>query len=226
MQRLVPELTSAVQDNLVEISNLLLKHGVITTGNHNEFTDPRLASSHVRASSLIRTVLNRIEIDASYFEKFVKVLEENEPYYEAVLDKLRVDLAENKQLVSSPGPFYDFEQSDHESSTLLKLRTPYVQYEDEPRRTPQQGYSAAYTKWGVTSILACLWTILLSGIIYQFIISKCKGIFYLAIVSGLIVAMIASCVLCQQSLIKVGICFVISCIFITIIGSFSLLHIC
>ena len=72
VQRLIPELTSAVQNDLVEISNQLLKHGVITTGNHNEFTDPRLASSHVRASSLIRTVLNRIEIDTSYLKHLSK----------------------------------------------------------------------------------------------------------------------------------------------------------
>ena len=129
VQRLVPELTSAVQNDLVEISNQLLKHGVITTGNHNEFTDPRLASSHVRASSLIRTVLNRIEIDTSYFEKFVQVLEENELYYKPVLDKLRVDLVvTDEQPTATQDPFSDSEPSDNESSALLRPR-PQTQYE-------------------------------------------------------------------------------------------------
>ena len=92
VQRLVPELTSAVQDDLVEISNQLLKHGMITEESHQEFTSERLAAPHAKASNMIRTVLSRIKVDSRYFETFVKVLEEKELYYEAVLDKLRVDL--------------------------------------------------------------------------------------------------------------------------------------
>ena len=140
VQQLAPELRVAVQHDLCGVSELLLKHGMITEESHEEFTDSRVAVSHVRASSLIRTVLSRIKIDSSKFETFVKVLEEKESYYEAVLDKLRVDLDVTEQPTSTATkyPFSDSVPSDNESSALLRPR-PQTQLhtEAQPRSVPR-----------------------------------------------------------------------------------------
>ena len=66
IQRLMPELTIAVQDSLCDLSNRLLSRGLITTENHEVFTNDRGAATHVRASNLIRTVLNKIKLDARH----------------------------------------------------------------------------------------------------------------------------------------------------------------
>ena len=238
MQQLVPELTSAVQDDLVEISNQLLKHGVITTGNHNEFTDPRLASSHVRASSLIRTVLNRIEIDTSYFEKFVKVLEENELYYEAVLDKLRVDLVVTEQPTATQDPFSDSEQPDNESSALLRPR-PQLQLHSEaqPRSVLRHRISARVIG------ICCVLTIIICSIIALFFYVsvpvymllyggkylKCYKIFFLflyglfSICSYVMSALIFSM---EISYIKKTALIVVMSILLFLLSKFSFLYFC
>ena len=128
MQQLAPKLVSAVQDDLVYVSNQLLSHGVIHDDSLEEFTNLATPKAN-RASNLIRTVLNRIKLDSCNFEKFVKVLEDKEWYYEAVLKKLRDDLVVTKQPTANQDPSSDFEQSDNESSALL--RTPYVRLESE-----------------------------------------------------------------------------------------------
>ena len=86
VQQLAPELRTAVQDDLCEISDLLLSRGMITEERHEEFTDSRSAISHVRASSMIRTILNKIKADSRNFDTFVGVLEVKEWYYESVLN--------------------------------------------------------------------------------------------------------------------------------------------
>ena len=125
VQQLLPELTTAVKDDLIEICNLLLKDGMITEVQHEEFTDPRLgATSHARASKLIRTVLNRIRIDPRNFVTFVKALKEKELYYQSILDKLNLNCSmarvENTQL--SIDTLSDSESSDHESSAFITQR--------------------------------------------------------------------------------------------------------
>lgn len=133
IQQLTPELTDAVKDNLCDLSNHLLKHGLITENNHEDFTKHSV-SSYVRASNLIRTILNRIKVDVRHYSTFVKVLKENEQYYKSVLQKI---YSHNDEVVTFGQPSLslpelppsDMEQSDNEASPLL--RAPYVQYESD-----------------------------------------------------------------------------------------------
>ena len=132
IQRLMPELTIAVQDNLCDLSNRLLSHGLITTENHEVFMNDRGVSTHVRASNLIRTVLNKIKLDVRHYSTFVSVLEENECLYESVLQKLRprdegIVIIDQLPLP----PTADREQSDSETSPFLP--TPYAETKDGSR---------------------------------------------------------------------------------------------
>ena len=101
---------------------------MITAENHNEFSDPQIATTQARASKLIKTVLNRIETDSNNFRKFVKVLEEKELYYESVLVKLRVDSVVNEQTTE---PSSDSEQGVDENSALLRTLHTQINLEVE-----------------------------------------------------------------------------------------------
>lgn len=131
IQQLTLELTDAVKDDLCDLSNHLLKHGLITENNHEDFTKHSV-SSYVRASNLIRTILNRIKVDVRHYSTFVKVLEENERYYKSVLRKI---YSHNDGVVTFGQPSLpelapsNMEQSDNEASPFL--RAPYVQYESD-----------------------------------------------------------------------------------------------
>ena len=156
VQQLAPELRVAVQHDLCAVSELLLKHGMITEESHEEFTDSRVAVSHVRASSLIRTVLSRIKVDTRYFETFVKVLEEKELYYEAVLEKLRVDLVVDEQPIAPQNFSHNLEESDDEASVLLQVRI-----EDGPRTNlPQHRRSASGSEVCCVACVLCCFLII------------------------------------------------------------------
>ena len=154
VQRLTAELVIAVQSDLCEVSNHLLSRGMITESSHGEFTDLRLASAHVRASNLIRTILNKIKMDSRNFDTLVKVLGENELYYKSVLDKLE-SYRERENLTRSAlstdresqnlAHSLDLEQSDNEleSNPFLGFSTPYKQYGHKrvSSSNPQRGYN-------------------------------------------------------------------------------------
>ena len=53
VQQLVPDLKLAVQDDICEISDLLLSRGMITDANHEEFTNPVVKPS-TRAYQLVK----------------------------------------------------------------------------------------------------------------------------------------------------------------------------
>ena len=134
-------MANAVKNDLCDLSNHLLSHGLITEANHEEFINDRNSPSK-RASDLIRTVLERIKSDVRHYTVFVGVLEENELYYESVLQKIRSH-DEGIVVISQP-PLPPMsraaarEHSDSESSPFIQ--TPYyVRYEDEcnaPRKKP------------------------------------------------------------------------------------------
>ena len=60
IQRLAPDLSRAIEDDLYSISERLLSEDVITAENHRAFTHQHTLP-RVRASNLIAAVLNRIE---------------------------------------------------------------------------------------------------------------------------------------------------------------------
>ena len=153
VQRLTAELVNAVQNDLFEVNNQLLSHGMITVASHDEFTDLRSATAHERASKLIRTILNKIKMDSRNFDILVKVLDENELYYRSVLDKLesyrkRENLTRSALSTDREGQnlahSLDLEQSDNEleSSPFLGFSAPYIQYGHKrvSSSNPQRGY--------------------------------------------------------------------------------------
>ena len=132
IKQLTPDLTNAVKNDLCDLSNRLLSHGLITEENHEEFINDRNSPSK-RASDLIRTVLDRIKSDVRHYTVFVGVLEEKEWYYESVLQKMQAH-DEGIVVISQPTLLLtprvaEREHSDSEASPFIQ--TPYVQYEDE-----------------------------------------------------------------------------------------------
>ena len=131
IKQLTPDLTNAVKNDLCDLSNRLLSHGLITEENHEEFINDRNSPSK-RASDLIRTVLERIKSDVRHYTVFVGVLEEKEWYYESVLQKIQSH-DEGIVIIDQPSlpPMSSAAErqiSDSETSSLF--RTPYTQYED------------------------------------------------------------------------------------------------
>ena len=183
--RLAPELRTAVQDDLCEISDLLLSRGMITEERHEEFTDSRSAISHVRASSMIRTILNKIKADSSNFDTFVGVLEVKEWYYESVLNKLkthREELGVTTQSTLSQSPAFDLEQSDSETSNLLRLSTPYIQFGEEEHSQSLEPHHRRIDRGiqidpcGALGVLFC--TIVLSMPLFIIYATGCRRIVY------------------------------------------------
>jgi hypothetical protein len=141
--RLTPELKTAIQDDLEDISNHLLSCGMITQDNHEDFTNC-YKPTHTRAASLIRAVQNKIRIDCRYFSKFVKILEKNKQYYSSILQRLYSHDMDSPPMYSQQHICEDdlsMSESD-ETAALLHVHVPYVQYEDDSQcREPERWYS-------------------------------------------------------------------------------------
>ena len=130
--RLTPELRTAIQDDLQNISDHLLSCGMIIQDNHEDFTNG-YKSTHTRAASLIRAVQNKIKLDRHNFWKFTKVLEKNKRYYSSILQKLYSHM-DSPPMYSQHHVCEDSLSESDETGALLHSHVPYVQYEDEPER--------------------------------------------------------------------------------------------
>ena len=143
--RLTPELRTAIQDDLQDISDSLLSCGMITQDGHEDFTNC-YKSTHTRAASLIRAVQNRIKSDRHYFSKFVQVLEKNKQYYNSILQKLYSHGMDSPPMYSQYHVYED--DLDEADETGALLHAPYVPYKDEPQQSKSgriSVYSLCYT---------------------------------------------------------------------------------
>ena len=138
--RLTPELRTAIQDDLQDISDHLLSFGMITQDNYEDFTND-YKPTHTRAASLIRTVQNKIKLDCHSFWKFVEILEKNKRYYSSVLQKLYSDDIDSPPMYSQHHVCEDSLSESDETGALLHGHVPYVQYEDDSQcRKPKRQY--------------------------------------------------------------------------------------
>ena len=136
IQRLTPELRTAIQDDLHDISDHLLSCGMITQESHEDFTN-FCKSTHVRAASLIRAVQNKIKSDRHYYSDFIKVLEKNKQFYDSILKKIYSHNMDSSPMYSQYHKYEDNSDESDEAGALLH-RVPYVQYEDESCRKQGQ----------------------------------------------------------------------------------------
>lgn len=136
--RLTPELRTAIQDDLQDISDHLLSCGMITQDNHEDFTNC-YKSSHTRAAGLIRAVQNKIKLDRRYFLKFVKILEKNKQYYSSILQKLYSHDMDSPPMYSQHHVCEDSLSELDETGALLHGHVPYE--DDSQCREPERRYS-------------------------------------------------------------------------------------
>ena len=126
IKRLFTKLKVAVQGDLIDISDRLFSCGMISADKCTEFKDSERAFPHVRASNLVSTILSKIEMDSRYFEKFISVLNESGDYYRDILEEINSHHKEDQQpmfaqsTVSGADHLFDSEQSDSETSALIK----------------------------------------------------------------------------------------------------------
>ena len=128
--RLTPELRTAIQGDLQNISDHLLSCGMITQDDHEDFTNC-YKPTHTRAASLIRAVQNKIKLDCHYFSKFVKVLEKNKQYYSSILQRLYSHDMDSPPMYSQQHICEESSSELDETGVLLHGHVPYVQYEDD-----------------------------------------------------------------------------------------------
>ena len=139
--RLTPELRTAIQGDLQDISDHLLSCGMITQDNHEDFTNC-YKSTHTRAASLIRAVQNKIKLDCHHFSKFVEILEKNKQYYSSILQKLYSHDMDSPPMYSQHHVCEDSSSELDETGALLHGRVPYIQYEDDSQcREHERRYS-------------------------------------------------------------------------------------
>ena len=139
--RLTPEVRTAIQGDLQNISDHLLSFGMITQDNHEDFTND-YKSTHSRAASLIRAVQNKVKLDCHNFWKFTKVLEKNKQYYSSILQKLYSHNMDSPPMYSQHRVCEESSSESDETGALLHVRVPYVQYEDDSQcRKPERQYS-------------------------------------------------------------------------------------
>ena len=156
IKRIAPELKHAIKDDLCDLSDRLLGYGLISDANHEAFIT-HYVPSDTRASNLIRTVLNKIKLDARHYATFVSVLKEKEYLYESVLEKIRS--TEDEGIVTigqSPLPRSSVgDQSDSETSPFLHTpQSCHVNQNSRPKKPPPQD------KLLFLMGLFCFWTIL------------------------------------------------------------------
>ena len=132
IQRLTPELRTAIQDDLQDISDHLLSCGMITQESHEDFTNSA-KPTYARAASLIRAVQNKIKSDRHYYSDFIKVLEKNKQYYNSILRKIYSHNMDSSPTYSQCHKYENNLDESDEAGALLH-RVPYVQYEDESCR--------------------------------------------------------------------------------------------
>lgn len=137
IQRLTPELRTAIQDDLQDISDHLLSRGIITRENYQDFTS-WARPVYARAASLIQVVQNRIKLNNGYFYDFIQVLEKNKQYYDAILQKIYShDISVHQRLLYSESQHHSDEESQGECESSALLQSPYVQHED--KTSPEHG---------------------------------------------------------------------------------------
>ena len=111
---------------------------MITADSREVLTDSVWTSANIRASNLVSIILNKIELDSRYFEKFIDVLTDGGERYRDVLGEINSYRNEDHCLsndsmsqaqssestVSEDRPFdLSVRQSDlgSETSTLIRL---------------------------------------------------------------------------------------------------------
>lgn len=89
LQILAPQVKSAIQHDLHDLSLQLLSCGMITEDNHEDFSN-EIIPTYQRASKLLRVVQSRVAQNPLNYATFVSVLENKGPhnYYQSVLSQL------------------------------------------------------------------------------------------------------------------------------------------
>ena len=189
--RLTPELRTAIQGDLENISDHLLSYGMITQDNHEDFTNC-YKPTHTRAASLIRAVQNKIKLDCNCFSKFVKILEKNKQYYSSILQRLYSHDMDSPPMYSQQHIHEESSSELDETGALLHGHVPYVQYEDDSQcREPERRYNLFNTVESDVFCSSCMNNVdrflefaaerPLKTILVQFMI----GVFLLIIISKL-----------------------------------------
>ena len=161
------------------------------------------------------------------------MLEENELYYEAVLDKLRVDLVVTEEPTTTQASFSDSEQSDNESSALLRPRTQIqLHSEAQPKSVPRAREIIGIC-FGLIICFIIGLSIVVSTLVYRLLYQgkylKCYKITYLflyglfAICISVLTLLILS--MTVSSIKKTGL-FVVMFILVNLLGTFFLTYFC
>ena len=89
IKKYTPQLTTAFEHNLTELSGHLLSNGLITARQSHELRN-QMHSESDRAAKSIDFVLNRVELaPVECYNKFVEALEKDKHTYELVLKLLK-----------------------------------------------------------------------------------------------------------------------------------------
>ena len=159
---LASELSNAIKDDLPYISGSLLGRGVITEENHAEFTDTSTPTS-LRASNVVKTLLNRIETDLRHYTAFVEVLEGKRWYYDAILQKF--DQHNERTECKPPSDRHSGSMDQLENLTrFLTSAAKYVKSVEEYRCRNERISRREERKWCVIS--AVMWILLVLSLLF------------------------------------------------------------
>ena len=118
--RLVTELRTAVQRDLIALSGRLLSRGLISTDNDNFLRD-ELRTKESRAAELVSIVLDKVKLNPKpNFAIFFNILKESGDHYNDLIKLIESEMPSSKQPMNSQSTL-DHPVTDHQSAVLLSL---------------------------------------------------------------------------------------------------------